>query len=259
MCEIKAIRLPNAKTHYVPLSRKGFHPPPDVLEYNPSELPLRTHETFMRQAREVQNAPTAAENERLPTQYGIKGTALLSTLGSLSFPSSFPYDFMHLIWANLIVNLILLWTGNFKDIDHADEGYILQKTVWEAIAEAGAATGTYIPSAFGTRVPNLVTEKKHMTCETYANWTRYLAPVLLRGRFLEEKYYKHFVRLVKLLNSCLELELTKAEVDGIEDGFQTWVQDYERYVLDISSYGSLTDYCEGSTIVTILNVFPLAR
>jgi hypothetical protein len=230
MCEIKAIRPNNSNTHYVPLSRKNF-PHAEPLEYNASGLPLRTHGRFMQQATEVQKALTATDHERLATQYGIKGIPLLSALGSLSFPASFPYDFMHLIYANLIVNLILLWTGNFKDLDHTDKGYLLDKTVWDAIAQAGAEAGDYIPSAFGTRVPNLATEKKHMTCETYANWALYLAPVLLRGRFKNEKYYKHFVLLVKLLNGCLELEITQAEIDKLEQGFQDWVQEYEKYVI----------------------------
>ena len=91
----------------------------------------------MEQAQEVQSALTNATSEELATKYGIKGLPLLSALSSLSFPISFPYDFMHLIWTNLIPNLILLWTGNFKDLDHNDEGYILAPKVWQAI---GAAT-----------------------------------------------------------------------------------------------------------------------
>lgn len=40
-----------------------------------------------------------------PKKYVIKGLPLLTALTSLSFPLSFPYNFMHLIWYNLIVNL----------------------------------------------------------------------------------------------------------------------------------------------------------
>jgi hypothetical protein len=60
----------------------------------------------MDQAREVQFAPTATEEERLAKTYGIKGIPLLSYLPSLSFPKSFPFDFMHLIYENLIKNLV---------------------------------------------------------------------------------------------------------------------------------------------------------
>jgi hypothetical protein len=84
----------------------------------------------MEQAQEVQSTLTNAASEKLATKYGIKGLPLLSTLSSLSFPISFPYDFMHLIWMNLIPNLILLWTGNFKDLDYNNKGYILVPKVW---------------------------------------------------------------------------------------------------------------------------------
>jgi len=41
---------------------------------------------------------------------------MLLYLTLLSFPVSFPYDFIHLIWENLVKNLILFWTGEFKDL-----------------------------------------------------------------------------------------------------------------------------------------------
>src|SRR5882757_2432976 len=103
----------------------------------------------MEKAREVQSALTNAASERLAKEYGTKGVPLLSALSSLSFPVSFPYDFMHLIWVNLIPNLILLWTGNFKDLDHDDEGYVLVPKVWQAIREATLDAGKTIPATFG--------------------------------------------------------------------------------------------------------------
>jgi hypothetical protein len=50
----------------------------------------------MEQAKEVQYVSTNVDYEGLATKYGIKSLPLLSTLSSLSFPVSFPYDFMHL-------------------------------------------------------------------------------------------------------------------------------------------------------------------
>jgi hypothetical protein len=93
---------------------------------------------------------------------------------------------MHLIWANLIPNLILLWTGKFKNLDHNDEGYILAPKVWQAIRAATLDAGKTIPAAFGSRVPNIAAEKLQMTAETHSIWTLYLAPTLLNGRFINE-------------------------------------------------------------------------
>ena len=140
----------------------------------------------MEQAREVQSALTNAASEQLATKYGIKGLPLLRALSSLSFPVSFPYDCMHLIWANLIPNLILLWTRNFKDLDHDDEGYILAPKVWQAIRVATLDAGKTIPATFGSRVSNIAAEKSQMTAETHSIWTLYLAPTLLNGCFTND-------------------------------------------------------------------------
>jgi len=104
MCTIKGVHIPSLQvmTHYVPLCRNGF--PDSQEQYNPCAFPLRNHTSFMEQAMEVQYAPTNVDYEGLATKYGIKGLPLLSTLSSLSFPVSFPYNFMHLIWTNLIPN-----------------------------------------------------------------------------------------------------------------------------------------------------------
>ena len=234
MCEIRGVRNPfsSATTNYVSLFCDNF--PHSDGSYDPSALPLRDPKTFMEQAERVQTASSTAESERLATESGIKGVPLLNSLCSLSFPTSFPYDFMHLIWINLITNLILLWTSKFKDLDHGGEDYVLAPAVWDAIGKATFDSGKTIPAAFGSRVPNIASEKAQMIAETYSIWTLYLAPVLLKGCFLNPRYYKHFKELVQLLTLCLEFEITQDKVDDLEVGFQKWVKDYELYILDIS-------------------------
>jgi hypothetical protein len=183
MCEIQGIHIPSSqvKTLYVPLHREKF--PDSPHQYDATALPLRNHASFMVHA---QSALTNATSEKLATKYGIKGMPLLSALSSLSFPVSFPYDFMHLIWTNLIPNLILLWTGNFNDLDHDNEGYVLAPHVWQAIGEATLNMGKTIPAAFGSRVPNIAPKKLQMTAETHSIWTMYLAPTLLNSQLINE-------------------------------------------------------------------------
>ena len=147
---------------------------------------------FMSQAERVQSAPTAAESEWLATDSGIKGVPLLSSLCSLSFLTSFPYDFKHLIWTNLIPYLTLLWTGKFKDLDHDREDYMLAPSVWDAISKATFDAGKTIPAVFGSRIPNIASGKAQMIVETYSIWTLYLTPILLKGRFPNPHYYKNW-------------------------------------------------------------------
>jgi hypothetical protein len=104
---------------------------------------------------------------------------VLSYLPTLGFPTSFPYNFMHLIWENLVKNLIFHWTGEFKGLNTGAENYEFLKLIWEAIGEATAASGSTIPNMFGTHVPNIATHKTQYTAEMWSFWTLYLSPVLL--------------------------------------------------------------------------------
>lgn len=183
---------------------------------------------MLQQAQDVQDALTDVDASRRSRSYGIKGIPALSYLKSLSFPLSFPYDFMHLIWEICIPNLILLWTGGFKGIDEGVEDYQFSPQVWEAIGVATAAAGSTIPSGFGGRPPNIATNKTACTAESYSFWTLYIGPVLLCRRFSKPKYYQHFMQLVKMLNICLQFEINTKEVQIIREGMIKWVEDYER-------------------------------
>ena len=229
MCNIIGIRAPGDKTLYVPLDRRnlgadGVEP----TQYNAAALPLRSHTQFMDQAYQVQGSTTDTEEKVLSKKFGIKGVPLLSTLSALSFPASFPYDFMHVIWENLIPNLVLLWTGQFKSFGGEDDCR-LRKPVWEAIGEACAASSRTIPSAFGAPMPNIATEKYQFSAENWSFWTLYLAPSLLNRRFQNDRYYRHFLELVRLLNICLQFEISDDEIDTVRAGMVKWVEDYERY------------------------------
>jgi hypothetical protein len=127
ICEICGIHKPGTKTHYVPLDHFFF--PASQDSYNPSALLLHNHASFLKQAEIVQSASTIKYFDTFSTKFGIKGVPLLSALSSLSFPTLFSYDVMHFIWVNLIPNLVLLWTGKFKDLGHNGQDYVIMKTV----------------------------------------------------------------------------------------------------------------------------------
>ena len=158
-------------------------------------------------------APNNSSHERLAKQYGIKGIPVLSSIFSLSFPSSFLFDFMHLIWENLIPNLILFWTGEFKDLDHQDKSYVIAPHIWNAVGVTTAASGITIPAAFGASVPNIVMKQSQMSAEMYSNWMLYITPIILCGRFKKNKYYMHFMQLVRVINLCLAFEFDEAALD----------------------------------------------
>lgn len=238
LCTIQGVRIPNSRTttYYVPLCRKNLQV--NQTDYDPTNLPPRTHKQFMAQAHEVQSAETNAQSERSATEYGINGVPLLSTLDSLSLPLSTGYEFMHLVFENLIPNLTLLWSGNFKDLNK-DQPFVLDKTVWEAIGATTAASRSTMPSCYGAPVPNIATDRSTFSAETWSQWALFIGPVVLNGRFQNKRYYDHFCDLVSLINLCLKFEFSREDISKIRDGFIHWVKRYERYLL-------FTSTCEDS-------------
>ena len=234
MCKITALRTPNSRSqgHYVPLHR-ARHPAVKnndtaIHVYDPANLPLRTHTDFLDTARAVQMAPTTAQSNILAKNSGVKGIPILSYLPSLFFPNSFPYDFMHLIFENVMKNLILLWTGEFKGLGEGTGQYHLMPKVWEAVGTATAASGSTIPSAFGARPPNVCDDKMACTADTWSFWMLYLGPVLLSKRFQRRVYFDHFIELVKLIRICIQIKISTTEISTLREGFRNWVLKYEQ-------------------------------
>jgi Transposase family tnp2 len=234
LCNITGLGIPGSRVHtlYVPHHRKN-HPdvqsdPTAVQMYDTSALPLRTHAEILQQAESIQFAPTTTISNNLATKYGIKGKSILFSLSSLSFPESFPYDFMHMVYENVLPNLISFWTGSYKDLDHGGHDYVLDKKVWERVGSATAAAGSSIPSAFGQRPPDPEGNRMACTAESWSFWMQYLAPALLENKFVRSKYFSHFLHLVKLVKICTQFEITRDEQGAVREGFQAWVRDYEK-------------------------------
>ena len=161
-------------------------------------------------------------------KYGIKGLPGLFLLRSIRFPTSFPFNFMHLIFENLTPNLTQHYTRDFKGLDTGTESYKLPKDVWEALADAAAQSGDTIPSEFSARMPNISTERSSMTAETWSTWITSLSPILLQEQFSKPIYYKHFLKLSCLVRLCMLYEMRQSNIKLIWNGFVEWVEDYER-------------------------------
>jgi hypothetical protein len=237
MCTIKGVHIPFSQVtmHYVPLCCDGF--PNSQEQYDPCALLLQNHISFMEQAIEVQYASTNVDYEGLATKYGIKGLPLLSTLSSLSFPVSFSYDFMHLIWTNLIPNLICFWTGNFKDISHQDEGYVLVLMVWETIGEATVNAGRTIPAAFSSRIPNIAAEKVLMIAKRQNSFNLDIihCPYSPQRPICAQKVLQTLHGIGSTADALPRIQITQDQVNDLESSFQSWVQKYEQYVFLVAS------------------------
>ena len=181
----------------------------------------------MQQAEEVEDAPTKEQAGILAKTYGIKGKSILSDIGSIHFPSSFPYDFMHLVWEGIIKSLIQLWTGDFKGIDEGKEKYQIDPKQWKKIGSETAASAKTIPSSFGPHLPNIADSLSNISADMWSFWVLFVGPVVLQSHFHHPKYFRHFVTLVSLINMCLQRKISQEEIDKLEKGFESWVKGYQ--------------------------------
>lgn len=215
-CSITAVPIPGERsnTHYIP------------LDTNLAGLG-RSHCELMEQAKEVDRASTKAEAETLSKKYGIKGTSILSELDSLSFPQSFPPEFMHVAWENISRTLETLWSGDYKGLDEGKRKYRIEKAVWKEIGSRGAAASPTIPSTYGPRIPNISEKGSFMTADMWSFWMQFLAPILLRDSFKDPKCFEHFIDLVYLLGICLQREISAADIKTLRSGFVDWIKGYD--------------------------------
>jgi hypothetical protein len=231
-CTIPAVRGARTGTLYVPLDRSQYND--EQLEglaqrtYDPLELPLRTHDQFMELAAHVQSAPSGAEANRRAKACGIKGIPILSRLSALSFPHSFPYEFMHLMFENVLKNLHLLWTTDFKGVNSGSECYQLTTEQWAAIWAASLTAHRTIPSVMGPGMPNSPPDAITWTADSRCFWSLYIAPIVLENRFPDPAVYDHFIELIELIIMCLDFDMPSSNIELIRKGFAEWVIRYEQ-------------------------------
>ncbi|QRV98713.1 Transposase family Tnp2 protein [Ceratobasidium sp. AG-Ba] len=235
-CHIVGIRATKSSdpdklstTHYTPLARPFARPDEGPTNYDPLDLPLRNHFQFVQDAVYVRYAEGPGQQARRATRTGIGGISALAEVSSLDFPTSFPHDFMHVMFQNVIPSLIDLWTHSKKKktFGTGKEDYVLHESVWAAVGRACASSGDTIPAKFGCRVPNLHDKRHESTAESMLLFATMIAPGLLRNRFKDEAYYQHFILLVRLINKCCSHSVTQEDVDYIRRGFARWVETYE--------------------------------
>jgi hypothetical protein len=128
-------------------------------------------------------------HDDLARECGIIGQSMFSYLKSIDLASSFPYDIVHLLFKNLVPNMIRHWTSEFKGLDQGTGTYQLSQRQWETVGQLTMQATRTIPSTFVGTLPNIATDRNLYKAEAYAFWIQYIAPILLAGR-LPKKYYE---------------------------------------------------------------------
>ncbi|QRV74497.1 Transposase family tnp2 [Ceratobasidium sp. AG-Ba] len=214
-------------TYYVPLTPPKPPEDEDVRVISPDELFIRTHDSFLHYYERLSRLPESAERTRLSQECGLHGKPVLANLQSIDLSSCAPYEMMHLIFENLVPNMINHWKGTFKWIMEGDEPYIVGRDVWKSIGERTAAATKTIPAQFVGTIPNIDKDFGLYKAEAHSFWFTHLGPILLNG-VLPNEYYEHYLAMREIIVWCLELEISLAEVDELEVKIREWVQEYER-------------------------------
>ncbi|CAE6472142.1 unnamed protein product [Rhizoctonia solani] len=221
-CYIQGIlcQLHRNAVYYVPLQ----HPE----ETHPTtELYMRTHELFLKHLAELDAARTQAQYDRIAKEYGINGRSIFTHLKSIDLSSSFPYDIMHLLFENLVPNMIRHWTGEFKGLDQGNGSYKLPKPRWDGVGRSTKLATKFLPSSFVCTLLDIAQDFSLYKAEALAFWIQYLAPILLFG-VLPNKYYKHLLLMREIILRCLQFEITHDEIDELEQMVYQWVLEYEK-------------------------------
>ena len=227
-CKIRGVRdiTGCGKVYYVPLTT------PDVdhqtrPSVDPRSLSLRKHEDFASVLQQMAAATTKKAREDIAKANGIRNAPALCRVGSLNHAKSNPWEWLHLFCENIIPNLFKLWTGQYKQLDTGTEAYEIPEHIWEQIGEETASAVKNIPSSFVRVLGNIAQDRSTYIAESWGFWFMYLAPILLKGRFTHNKYYRHMIALVKIMKTTLKFELTMAEIDAMEEEVICWVELYE--------------------------------
>ena len=182
----------------------------------PILFPLRSHDSFISQSRSIVTAPS---------RVWYKGASIFYKLPAIESTLSFPTDFMHLIFENVLQTLVSLFGGDVKGMEQ--DVFVIPKKKWEDLGRATAACGASIPSCFGSRPPNFVENRQRCTADSWSFWLLYHASNLLDG-CLPSAHYRHFARFSELVGECLQFEMPKERLPGLRRDFAEWVQDFEK-------------------------------
>lgn len=188
-------------------------------------------------------------------ELGIKGMPAWTRMGSINYARGVPWDFMHLLFENVVKNLVYMWMGKFKGLDAGSEEYIIPPAIWKEIGQETVDAVKDIPSAFVRSLGNLAEDSSYFMAEGWAFWFMYLAPILLQGRFQKEVYYCHLCELADIIKMCIKFSLKHQEIDALELRIVNWVKEYERFGFESLLIHEITDVHLEFIINTTLSAY----
>jgi len=230
ICKLRGVYYAERRRYYYPLDTPHDKPSPAhrPATYNPRNLPMRSDNDLPEILRKIDLAPTLGEKEQIAKENGIVKRSIFTKFPCGSWTKGYPHEYMHLVFENIVPMLIALWKGDFREVDHSSQGYVIPEATWKVIGQEGVESIKTIHSGFCRALPNIYTHQTLFIAEAYAFWFLHLAPILLKHRFPSPVYYKNAMKLIKIINTCIQYEITWSEVDDLETEIINWVVEFEK-------------------------------
>ena len=96
--------------------------------------------------------------------------------------------------------------------------------IWKVIGQETVNAVKDILATFVLSLGNLAEDSIYFMAEGWAFWFMYLAPILLQGRFSNNKYYKHLCQLSDIMKTCIKFSLSHTEINNLEISIADWVK-----------------------------------
>ncbi|EXX72071.1 hypothetical protein RirG_072760 [Rhizophagus irregularis DAOM 197198w] len=210
-CSIRGIYCQGNRHVYFPLK-----PPMNMsgCQYNSENLPLRTHEDYIRDVTVVKNASGSSRKRKIQDR-GVNGRSILFELNSIRFPVSFPVDIMHGLFENVAPAMLRHWSGIFfKDDQDFDSNYIIPNKDWTEIGKTMEKNRKNMPFDFGRPPINIQQHSAGFKAEDWMNWVVLYSLPLLQS-YLPERHLNGWAKFVHATKLCLKHIISMEELTEI--------------------------------------------
>ncbi|GET00648.1 transposase domain-containing protein [Rhizophagus clarus] len=193
-CYLRGVYCSSRRHIYYPCNMPTHY---ENLSVNPSNLNKRTEENYKRDILLVENEHQITLKKENIKNTGITARSILLNLKSLKFPRAFPVDIMHLFFENISINMFKHWSGTFFKSGNG-ENYIISNAIWKVIAKE------------------------------WSDWITIYSMPMLKNK-LPHIYLKAWSNFVKTVRLCLQRNITKDDLNQIQNLLLDFYIHYENY------------------------------
>ncbi|RIA79710.1 hypothetical protein C1645_702044, partial [Glomus cerebriforme] len=204
--------------------------------YNPSNLPQRTHNDYKTRVEQIMTIPPSKARNKMVSELGVTGRSILLDIKTTQFPKCFPVDIMHLFYENIAPYMLKHWMGSFfNDFTLNNQPYVLNNNQWEEIGTEMETARKFIPTEFGRPPRNIVHHHNGYKAEEWSSWITLYSLPLLKDR-LPAKYLKGWSLFVRAVQLCQKRTLSLDNLNDIRSLLLQFYEHYEWYVANLFFY-----------------------